>query len=168
LQPNFPDVRPPGSQPTVTQLSTPTKAPNETQAKAAGFASLMEAAESVVSATPGGVPTYVTKIASSVPKVGDSLQRAAQTPEQQKYEQAKENWARAKLRNESGAVIGEEELAAEIRTYFPQPGDGPDVVQQKANARALAVEAVKKQAGPTSPKTENTGGGQKIRKWSEL
>ena len=168
LQPNFPDVRTPSSQPSVTQLSPGTKPPNETQAKAAGFASLMEAAESVVSATPGGAPTYVTKIASSVPKVGDSLQRAAQTPEQQKYEQAKENWARAKLRNESGAVIGEEELAAEIRTYFPQPGDGPEVVQQKANARALAVEAVKKQAGPTYPKTENAGGGQKNRKWSEL
>ena len=166
LQPNFPDVRTPGSAPTVTQISAPNKPPNESQSKAAGFASLMENAENVVAETPEGATTYVTKIAGAVPKVGDTLQRAAQTPAQQRYEQAKENWARAKLRNESGALIGEEELAAEIRTYFPQPGDGPEVIKQKANARALAIEAVKKQAGPTYFKPENAGD-KKVVKWEE-
>jgi len=51
LQPNFPDVRTPGSQPTVTQLSAPTKAPNENQSKAAGFSARMQNAEGIFTAT---------------------------------------------------------------------------------------------------------------------
>ena len=42
---------------------------------------------------------------------------------------------RAKLRRESGAVIAREEAASEVRTYFPMPGDSPEVIRQKADAR---------------------------------
>jgi len=60
------------------------------------------------------------------------------SPEGQKYRQAQEDWVRAKLRKESGAVIADEEMAREITTYFPQPGDSKDVIQQKQMARENA------------------------------
>ena len=67
--------------------------------------------------------------------------------EGQQYRQAQEDWVRAKLRRESGAAIGVTEMADEIRNYFPQPGDGPDVIEQKARARATASEAMVRAAG---------------------
>jgi hypothetical protein len=61
---------------------------------------------------------------------------------QRSYRQAQENWVSANLRRESGAAIPESELANEIRKYFPQPGDGPDVIAQRRAARTLAERAM--------------------------
>ena len=63
------------------------------------------------------------------------------------------NWIRANLRKESGAVISQEEFAEEFRTYFPQPGDGPDVVIQKRRAREDVERNMKKQGGQFYQKT---------------
>lgn len=60
----------------------------------------------------------------------------------QQYRQAQEDWVRAKLRKESGAVIADEEMAREISTYFPQPGDGPEVIRQKEQARREATKGM--------------------------
>jgi hypothetical protein len=69
------------------------------------------------------------------------------TPDQARYRQAQEDWVRAKLRKESGAAIGKEEMEREIATYFPQVGEGPEVRAQKRQARAVAVEAMRASAG---------------------
>lgn len=66
----------------------------------------------------------------------------------QQLHQAQENWVTANLRQESGAAIGVSEMAQEKKKWFPQPGDGPDVIMQKANARRVAEEAMMAQAGP--------------------
>ncbi len=66
---------------------------------------------------------------------------------EQKLMQAQRDWVRAKLRKESGAVIGDEEMAEEIRTYFPQPGQGPEIVAQKKEARRRAEEQMQIGAG---------------------
>jgi hypothetical protein len=58
--------------------------------------------------------------------------------EAQSYRQAQEDWVRAKLRKESGAVIADEEMAREISTYFPMPGDSKETILQKARARQIA------------------------------
>jgi hypothetical protein len=77
----------------------------------------------------------------------------------QQYRQAQEDWVRAKLRKESGAVIGEEEMKREIMTYFPQPGDKAEVIAQKADARKVAMEAMKTSAGKAGKNlTAPTGG----------
>lgn len=60
----------------------------------------------------------------------------------QKYRQAASQWIRAKLRKESGAAIGKDEMEQEFRTFFPQPGDSAEVVQQKAQARLDAERAM--------------------------
>jgi sulfur carrier protein ThiS len=155
-----------GAMPRV--LTTPNRQPTQDQSKAAGFTSRMENAEPIFTEFSDGTSTLQTQIISGVPLVGDPLKRAAQTDSQQKYQQAQEDWVRAKLRKESGAVIGPEEMRDEIRTYFPQPGDKPGVVQQKARARAIAAEAMKKEAGPAYYKSSVSGDDKNVVKWSDL
>jgi hypothetical protein len=121
----------------------------EGQKLAAGFADRMVASEAIIEQLPSqALPTEFTSFAGGVPVFGGYLQRKAMTPEQQKYKQAADNWIRANLRKESGAVIGADEMAAEYETYFPQPGDSPDVIRQKAEARKITTQAMIKNAGP--------------------
>lgn len=116
--------------------------PTEGQMGASGFATRMEAAEDIFSKIP----------AAQVPRFGMSGQSSImsyfRSPEGQMAKQAADDWIRSKLRKESGAVIGEEEMEAEYKTYFPMPGDSAQVVAQKAQARQRATEAMKRNAGP--------------------
>ena len=116
--------------------------PTEGQLGAAGFATRMEASEAIFSQIP----------AAQVPRFGMSGQSSIlsyfRSPEGQMAKQAADDWIRSKLRKESGAVIGEEEMMAEYKTYFPMPGDSAQVVAQKAQARQRATEAMKRNAGP--------------------
>jgi hypothetical protein len=121
----------------------------EGQKLAAGFAERMVASEAIIEQLPqSALPTEFTSLAGGVPVFGGYLQRKAMTPEQQKYKQAADNWIRANLRKESGAVIGADEMQAEYETYFPQPGDSQEVIQQKAEARKITAQAMIKNAGP--------------------
>lgn len=107
-----------------------------------------------------GTPTYATHSAGSIPLVGVALQRELMSADQQRYRQAQEDWVRAKLRKESGAVIGAEEMEEEIRTYFPQPWDKPENVEQKRQAREVANQAMRAAAGRAyRPMTRGGGGG---------
>lgn len=54
---------------------------------------------------------------------------------------------RAKLRKESGAAIGKDEMVQEYNTYFPQVGDTPEKLTQKAEARRVATIGMQKAAG---------------------
>ena len=65
----------------------------------------------------------------------------------QQYRQAAEQWIRAFLRKESGAAIGADEFKRDFVVYFPQPGDGPDVIAQKEVARAAAMSGIAGEAG---------------------
>lgn len=66
---------------------------------------------------------------------------ALRSPEHQRYMQAAEQWIRAFLRKESGAAIGKDEFVRDFKVYFPQPGDSPETIQQKAAARQAAVKS---------------------------
>jgi len=66
----------------------------------------------------------------------------AQTEEYQKYDQARRDFVNAILRRESGAVINPEEFKNADIQYFPQPGDGPEVIAQKRRNRELAVQGL--------------------------
>ena len=122
--------------------------PTEGEANAAGFASQMENSEAIIKALPAGSqPGVGSGIAGSVPFIGDVTKRLVQPEATQQYEQAAQAWIRAKLRKESGAAIGVDEMAQEYRTYFPQINDTPANIKQKAEARRIATEAMKKSAG---------------------
>ncbi|MBU9469112.1 hypothetical protein LGM75_27765 [Burkholderia multivorans] len=94
-------------------------------------------------------PVY--RAASGMPVIGGALAGATNwlnSDQQQSYEQAKRNFVSAILRKESGAAIADSEFANEEKKYFPQTGDSPATIEQKARARDLAIEALKAQAGP--------------------
>jgi len=134
------------------------KKPTESEQKAYGFAQRMEFSDQVIANLENQVlkegkdatalyPTAFSQAAGGVPLVGDYLRTQVTTPVQQQYRQAQENWVRANLRKESGAVIGADEMADEIRTYFPQPGQSAEVIQQKQLARQVTQDAMKTSAG---------------------
>ena len=100
-----------------------------------------------------GIPSALVEGTGKIPIVGGVV-KGVNTfignqimPQSQLYRQAQEEWVRAKLRKESGAVIGESEMEGEIRTYFPQPSDSKELIQQKARARAVAERSISGQAG---------------------
>lgn len=141
----------------VIPISGPTgallkgKAPpkaTEGETNAAGFANQMENAEAIIKKLPTGAqPGIFSSMAGSVPFVGNMAQRTIQPAQTQQYKQAAETWIRSKLRKESGAAIGKDEMEQEFRTYFPQVGDSDTVITQKAAARQIATDAMKKSAG---------------------
>jgi len=124
------------------------KEPTDVEKSASGYADRMIAAESIVERVgEAGLPTYATQAAGAIPGFGRYAQSEAMSPQQQMFRQAQEDWVRAKLRKESGAVIAVDEMRDEIRTYFPAPGDKPETIAQKANARRIATEAMLQQGG---------------------
>jgi len=69
------------------------------------------------------------------PYVGNFLR----SEDAQKYDQAKRNFINAQLRRESGAVISPPEFENAEQQYFPQPGDGKEVIEQKRKNRDDAI-----------------------------
>jgi len=122
--------------------------PTEGETNAAGFAQRMELAQSIFEKLPAGSqPGAGTRIAEAVPFVGGALARTGQSADTQMYDQAAQDWIRAKLRKESGAAIGVDEARQEYATYFPMVGDTPEKIAQKAEARRVVTEGMKKSAG---------------------
>ncbi len=97
----------------------------------------------------------VQAMAGAVPGVGNFLTSA----DYQVYQQQMQDWVRAKLRRESGAVIGVDEMRDEIKTYFPQPGDSAEKIEAKRRSREIAEKAMDEAAGrakieaPAKPNT---------------
>lgn len=82
----------------------------------------------------------------------------------QQYKQAAEQWIRAFLRKESGAAINKDEFERDFQVYFPQPGNSPDVIKQKENAR---LEAMKGFTGETRGFFEqnNPKAAERLKSW---
>jgi hypothetical protein len=131
------------------QLKGTSGAPTEGQSNAAGFAQRMELAQSIFEKLPAGSqPGVGTRMAEAVPFVGGALARGAvQSADTQMYDQAAQDWIRAKLRKESGAAIGVDEARQEYATYFPMVGDTPEKIAQKAEARRVVTLGMKNAAG---------------------
>ena len=118
----------------------------EGQRMAGGYADRMQKAEQrmqEVTATGYDPASTLENLRGDVPLVGNYLASS----EHQQFRQAQEDWVRAKLRRESGAVIADEEMQREIETYFPQPGDSPEVIEQKRQARETATQGLIRQSG---------------------
>ena len=135
--------------PLIAQRPPEEKPLTEDQARATGFAARMIQASRIIdpldfsaAAKPGVVETLVG------PKIGPMATNILRDEDRQRYRQAQENWVRANLRKESGAVIGSEEMAKEIENYFPQPGDTNAVIEQKRKNREAATQGMITAAGP--------------------
>lgn len=117
----------------------------EFQGKAAGYGARAGAASDIIDMIGQGgqvQPGMIKRMAESIPMIGESLGTAlnwTQSPKEQQIEQAQRDFVNAVLRQESGAAISPGEFENAKRQYFPQPGDSPDVIQQKQRNRELAV-----------------------------
>ena len=137
----------------------------ESQSNAFGFAQRMERVNGILAPleAAGSYPGVGSAVAGSIPFVGGAAQQTVQSADVQRYQQAASDWIRAKLRKESGAVIGEKEAKDEYSTYFPMTGNSAAVIEQKRQARVLATEAMKMSAGKTytspAPVVPGAGGG---------
>ena len=115
----------------------------EVQAKSEKFGNQMELAEQNLKGLESQGKSIVGQIASGIP-FGNLIQSEAY----QKYNQAKNSFLTAVLRDESGAAIGSQEFVRREKEMFPQPGDSEANLRQKAELRRIAIEGMKKSAGP--------------------
>jgi hypothetical protein len=122
--------------------------PTEGETNAAGFAQRMELAQSIIGSLPAGSqPGAMTRTLEAIPFLGGVAARSGQSADTQKFDQAAQDWIRAKLRKESGAAIGVDEARQEYATYFPMVGDTPEKIAQKAEARRVVTLGMKNAAG---------------------
>lgn len=135
----------------------------EVQAKGVGFATRAREASDIINKVGKGgdvQPGIIKRVAESVPMVGEGLGTLAnvtQSAQQQQVEQAQRNFVNAILRQESGAAISESEFQNAKKQYFPQPGDTPEVIRQKAQNRETSIIALETQAGPGMKKVRQAG-----------
>jgi hypothetical protein len=163
-----------------TQLEGAGSKPTEDQSKSAGFAFRMKQSTSIFNQPiigkdgqpvidPNtqkpitleqayGQPSYYQSVMRAIPSAGltTGIAGLSEGAGRQQYRQAQENWVRANLRLESGAVIGAKEMEDEITTYFPQPNDKPETIAQKAQARRDTQLAVAVRAGPAYKQVEKS------------
>lgn len=128
----------------------------EVQQKADQFAGRMELAEKNIKGLESegtGASGAWNAVAGEVPVIGATMQGE----KYQKYDQAKRSFITALLRQESGAAIGKSEFDRYDKEFFPQPGNSPEIIAQKREARRVAIEAMRRGAGPGSQSV--TGGG---------
>jgi len=131
-----------GGEPSVVKGIRPApKGMNESQAKAAGFADRITESDPVLDTPPQSVGASVL---SGVPGGNFALD-----PKQQMFFQAERNFINAVLRRESGAVISDQEFDNARKQYIPQPGDSPQVLEQKRKNRETVKQSIAREAGPS-------------------
>lgn len=120
------------------------KPPNESQANSLMYGERMQTANNILADIESSNKSWDVK-------GGDVLARVnpkGGSEDFKKYEQAKRNFINAVLRKESGAAIAESEFESANKQYFPQIGDTPDVIAQKAATRKQVTDRMLNNAGP--------------------
>lgn len=118
----------------------------EQQSKDALFGARMQQSNSIINQLEKSDVSRT--LLSRAPIVGEGLSNVLPSflgganPQQQQYMQAQRDFINAVLRKESGAVIADSEFENAQKQYFPQIGDSPAVIQQKAKNRQLAVDMI--------------------------
>lgn len=125
------------------------KPATESQAKAAIFGRGMLEAEAKLAKVdfdPTEVSSQWGETAQDIPLIG-GLVRKMRTDEGVAYTDYKRAWIGAKLRPESGAAIAPHEYESEDRKFFPQPGDTPEIIENKKQQRRSFTDQMVKNAG---------------------
>jgi hypothetical protein len=128
----------------ATWPAAPARPPTGQQQKTLGFFNRAKQADD-----------DLTKVEAEIGKMGlagqTQLQYAPnwlQTDAGQKYRQSQRAFTEARLRPDSGAAIAEYEFKNDQQTYFVQPGDSAELIEQKRRARATVLASMGYQAGP--------------------
>jgi hypothetical protein len=142
--------------------------PTEFQAKSAAFYKRMLDARDIYDAVPADSRDARATMGQWLREWAPSVENALPTflggnsPDRQIADAAMGNFSKAGLRQESGAVIGPEEEAAQNRTFFPYPGDAPATLNAKREMRNSQTEGMRMTAGPLASRVEQEyweGGG---------
>lgn len=153
-----PSSAPAGAPPTQAPGSGPSGAPGiiiggggpakqtEVQSNAQIFAERMARSNWILGDFENQGTDYWANIAGQMPGGAGNYVNSQQW---QQYDQAKRDFINAALRKESGAAIGASEFANAEQQYFPQPGNGPDVIAQKRANRETAMKQIANAAGPS-------------------
>lgn len=119
------------------------KPPTADESKNAGYALRMKEADNTLK--------LLTKQFTSLPITGQFYQSKApsflMSSDNQQMDQAKRDFLNAVLRRESGAVISPTEFESGNKQYFPQPGDLPAVIDQKALNRRNSLTGIVNSSG---------------------
>ena len=123
----------------IVQTGAGQKPFTEGQSKSVTYATRAKGALPTLDSFGDALTSFSQTAAGAVPM---NLGRLAQTPEFQQAQQAGDEFLQAILRKDTGAAITPAEMDEYGRTYLPQPGDTPQVLAQKKEARARAVQAM--------------------------
>jgi len=136
------------------KLKTENIKATEGQSKAAGFLTRALRANKVYEDQGIGARSLPgQKMAEYMPGVLNTLpQSVGNSPERQVADATQDDFIAATLRYESGAAIPSSEIEAQRRRYFPMPGDGEEVLKEKAVLRQSAIDALKASAGGVGEK----------------
>ena len=142
---------------------------NDAQSKALLFGTRAKEADATLGKLAAGGtirPSLIKQGAESIPGIGGVLGAGANalfaSPDQQSVEQAQRDFVNAILRRESGAVISDQEFANAQRQYFPQVGDAPQVIAQKARNRALATDLILREVPAAQRGGQSAPGGPSL------
>jgi hypothetical protein len=114
-----------------------------------------------------GALAALEPIAENLASIGDRaldmdptgvLRGNFQTPDYQMARQAGDEFLQAILRKDTGAAITTQEQQLYGVTYLPQPGDSPEVLGYKRDARARAVRALRAGMSPAQIIAVEKGG----------
>jgi post-segregation antitoxin (ccd killing protein) len=145
----------------ITSGRVPSGAEKQTgeQANAATFATRMAEADKILSdpaiySSGLGMQGAAKAMTENIPIVGNFLAGKGETgPQFQQYRQAQRDFVNAVLRKESGAAISQSEFDNASKQYFPQPGDTPQVIAQKAKNRQTAIDTIANAGSPSFRKS---------------
>lgn len=114
---------------------------NDVQSKALLFGTRMQESDKVINDLNRQGKSFSTPGANAGFGIG-GIVNMVNSESAQMLDQAKRDFINATLRRESGAAIAESEFTNAEKQYFPQIGDSPKVIEQKARNRALAAQGV--------------------------
>ncbi len=140
-------IVPPGLQINPTNPYAPPGKLTDEQAKAAGFANRMAASNDIIGKFENINSGVLGNLEGVVSNAAPALANPALSANRQQFIQAQRDFINAILRRESGAVISDQEFANARQQYFPQPGDGADVIEQKRQNRIEATKGIMGAAG---------------------
>lgn len=117
----------------------------EGQAKARGFLGTMQQAEGVMAQfmKENNAPPLSKRALTIYLNSPSWMTSTLLNKQERQYIQALEQWTRAKLRKESGATIGADEIRGEMQTYIPSSDEDAQTRRQKNEARLMAQKGLR-------------------------
>ena len=135
--------------PGIKPLQEP-KAPTESQSKAATFYSQMTKASDELKQLQSEGFDPSSPIAQTAVNLAGTPLRGLAGQQAQRAKQIQEQWAESFLRIKTGAAATKDEVTRNVATFFPQIGDSPQVIEQKARMRQQAEQDVLAMTKPGS------------------